>query len=569
MQAALKFFDFPFNGAGGQGAKKIGIKLPDRAADQPSGDENGFMEIMAALTRIPPQELNTSLAQLDWVPVEDATGELAPLIDLTDTEDPKNSILQMLLPRLSTDTQSPQPFLRAAAGFQEMNSDQGKNAGVSEIRQHPAEELIKQALSVETIPPSNTQHQLTQEGVPRAVPTQVIPPTRTPESELAQASTRSAVWIDAIGDNDIADEAAAFQQRIGARLVLTDRASETAGQRVERAQEQINTEPLASDPQPLRSSALGKWLGRDEHDPGKRLSGGPFGRQAVTDHMNSAAQTYQAERSELSIPQERSLHMDRFGSMISERQAVLAQKVSGENVAVAQEAGLQMGEQSKQQRLNPVVRIDTSPAIQEEVFTVKPSEGTEMQMHGNVFREGEPPFDSQLSANAQKAVEASASAKEATPFVDKDTHTDMIRQIVQRMSLKSDRRHSQMVIRLKPDFLGHVRLQVTTEGQQVMVRMDAESAMVKEIVEQNMAHLKAELNQHGLEIEKFDVFVGSDNDGWRSGQQQAGFRQASKRSGQPFNGASSNNESFDHTGNSDDHGPRAGIHNAGEVDYFV
>jgi flagellar hook-length control protein FliK len=276
-----------------------------------------------------------------------------------------------------------------------------------------------------------------------------------------------------------------------------------------------------------------------------------------------------ALRAEQPVMQERIGQNDPFVSMISERQTALSQKVSGETVAVAQEAGMQAGEKPVQAQDNPVVRIDHSPTIREEVITVKSSEGTEMQMNGNPTREGAPSFDSHLSTAAHKIVEASVSAKQETPFLDREAQTDVIRQIVQRMTMKSDHKHSQMVIRLKPEFLGHVRLHVTTEGQQVMVRMDAESNMVKEIVEHNMPHLKAELHQHGLQIEKFDVFVGNDNDGWRSGQQQTGFRQSSKRGGQPFNSASSDDDAFDHSSDVNNRGLRAGSYNTGEVDYFA
>ncbi len=569
MQAALKFFDFPFSGAGGQGVKKIGIKLPDRAADQPSADENGFMEIMAALTRIPPQELNNSLAQLDWVPVEDAGGELAPLIDLTDQADRENAILQMLMPRKGTDTPAPRLPLRAAAGLQEINPDQGKNAGVLDMLQLSEDQQVTQAPSAETMPLSDLPHQQTKEGMPRAVPTQVTPPNRGSELAMVQTLDQNEVRMNAIGGNDVADEATVLQQPKGARLVLTDRASETAGQSIEKSLEQIGREPSASDPRPLRSNALEKWLGLDDHHPGKHSSGGLSGRQTVSDHMNGSAQPSREGRSEQPGLHGRIQQNGPFISKVSERQTAFSQKVSGETVAVAQGAAMQAGEKLKQPQDNPVARIETSPTFREEVMSVKPSEGTEMQMNGNASREGAPSFDSHLSTAAPKLAGASVSAKEATPFVDRETQTDVIRQIVQRMTLKSDHKHSQMIIRLKPEFLGHVRLQVTTEGHQVMVRMDAESNMVKEIVEHNMPHLKAELHQHGLQIEKFDVFVGSDNDGWRSGQQQTGFRQPTKRSGQHFSSAPSDDDSFDHPSDVNNRGLRAGSYNSGEVDYFA
>jgi flagellar hook-length control protein FliK len=565
MQAALKFFDFPLNSAGGQGANKIGIKLPERISDQLSGDENGFMEIMAALTRIPPQELNTSLAQLDWIPVEDSAGEFAPLIDLTDQASAKSAILQMLLHRQGTDAHFPQLPSQAPVGQADIPVDPGENTRVMEMI-NPTMDTAVEQLSATT----DTQHQQAQNGSPRAVPTQVMSPHGTPESILTSVVSREANGTNTVGLNEAADQKTILTEHESVRLVLSDRASETAGQSVGQSTGKTDTALLPSDPQPLRSNTLKQWLGNQASDREKPLSGGSLGRQAVSDQTNSAAQTFPAERSEHPILQERIAQNDRFVSTLSGRPAELAQKVSAENVAVAHEAGLQSGEPGKQQPLNREVHINASPVMREEVFTVKPAAGVEMQLNNNASREGAPSFDSQVSTTALKSVEASSAANETMPFSDKDTQTDVIRQIVQRMTLRGERQQSQMVIRLKPDFLGNVRLQVTTEGQQVVVRMDAESAMVKEIVEQNMAHLKAELSQHGLEIQKFDVFVGNDNDGWRSGQQQTAFRQASKRSGQPSNGAQSDDEpSSDYSGESDKHGSNTGTTGTNEVDYFV
>jgi flagellar hook-length control protein FliK len=120
----------------------------------------------------------------------------------------------------------------------------------------------------------------------------------------------------------------------------------------------------------------------------------------------------------------------------------------------------------------------------------------------------------------------SASGGKEVMGEEKTSATDVIRQIVQRMSMQTNGAQSKMVIRLKPEFLGNVHMQVVTENHQVTVRMMADSTLVKEIVEQNLSHLKAELQHHGLEIQKFDVFVANDDQGWRSGQEQAGFRDA-------------------------------------------
>jgi len=49
------------------------------------------------------------------------------------------------------------------------------------------------------------------------------------------------------------------------------------------------------------------------------------------------------------------------------------------------------------------------------------------------------------------------------------------------------------------------------------------------MIEQGLQHLRSELQHHGLEIDKFEVFVANDNSERDQGQDLAGFRQALKR----------------------------------------
>jgi flagellar hook-length control protein FliK len=122
-----------------------------------------------------------------------------------------------------------------------------------------------------------------------------------------------------------------------------------------------------------------------------------------------------------------------------------------------------------------------------------------------------------------QTVETSASREtQAT----KELQNDVMRQIVQRMTMRSNGVQSQMNVRLKPEFLGNVHLQVATDNHQVAVRITAESPAVKEMIEQHIQHLRTDLQQHGLEIDKFEVFVGNQGENWKSGQESAGFRQA-------------------------------------------
>ncbi len=147
----------------------------------------------------------------------------------------------------------------------------------------------------------------------------------------------------------------------------------------------------------------------------------------------------------------------------------------------------------------------------------------------------------QLGILAQKP-QAEVTGPSAEPAAEKQSAlplrepaaADIMRQIVARMTLRTDRSQSQMHIRLKPEFLGDVRLQVATENQQVMVRISAQSQAVKEMIEQNVLQLKNELQQHGLQIDKFDVFVGTDSGNFRQRRNPATAEQRyANRHGRP------------------------------------
>jgi flagellar hook-length control protein FliK len=133
------------------------------------------------------------------------------------------------------------------------------------------------------------------------------------------------------------------------------------------------------------------------------------------------------------------------------------------------------------------------------------------------------------SDNAKSMVLETAEREPVAP--SREMQNNIIRQIVRRMTLHSSGLKSRMNLQLKPEFLGNVHMQITTEQQQVTVRMTAESIVVKELIEQQIQHLRSELQQHGLEIDKFEVFVGNGSENWKSSQENAAFRRALHRKG--------------------------------------
>ena len=88
--------------------------------------------------------------------------------------------------------------------------------------------------------------------------------------------------------------------------------------------------------------------------------------------------------------------------------------------------------------------------------------------------------------------------------------TDVLNQIVDRAVFKLNNEQSEVRIDLKPDFLGHVRLQIVTDSHQVNLRILAESSIVKELIDGNLGQLKNDLQSQGLKVDQIEVTVAKD-----------------------------------------------------------
>jgi len=108
-----------------------------------------------------------------------------------------------------------------------------------------------------------------------------------------------------------------------------------------------------------------------------------------------------------------------------------------------------------------------------------------------------------------KPAEAAAVAK-GRDTAAAPVKTDVFEQIVQRAAVHMKSDQGEMRIDLKPEFLGHVRLQIVTENQQVTVRILTELPMVRDMIESNIQQLKSDLQQQGLRVERVEVAVADD-----------------------------------------------------------
>jgi hypothetical protein len=108
-----------------------------------------------------------------------------------------------------------------------------------------------------------------------------------------------------------------------------------------------------------------------------------------------------------------------------------------------------------------------------------------------------------------KPAEAAAAAK-GRDTAAAPVKTDVFDQIVQRAAVHVKSGQGEVRIDLKPEFLGHVRLQIVTENQQVTVRIHTELPMVRDMIESNIQQLKSDLQQQGLRVERVEVAVADD-----------------------------------------------------------
>ena len=129
----------------------------------------------------------------------------------------------------------------------------------------------------------------------------------------------------------------------------------------------------------------------------------------------------------------------------------------------------------------------------------------------------------QLTSQSQsfdKTLESASAAKESEA-TQRELRSDTMGQIVRRAVIQIRDGQHEARIDLKPDFMGHVRMQVITENQQVTVKILTEFGFVKDMIENNIQQLKADLQQQGLEVDKVDVSVSRDSQGNKHQQENA------------------------------------------------
>jgi flagellar hook-length control protein FliK len=67
-------------------------------------------------------------------------------------------------------------------------------------------------------------------------------------------------------------------------------------------------------------------------------------------------------------------------------------------------------------------------------------------------------------------------------------------------------------IKIQPESLGKIDVQLKVIGNQMVARMDVESSLVRQVVESNLGQLKETLQENGIKVESISVDVSTGND---------------------------------------------------------
>lgn len=168
--------------------------------------------------------------------------------------------------------------------------------------------------------------------------------------------------------------------------------------------------------------------------------------------------------------------------------------------------------------------MDTGKGEGAELFFREPG----AQVETGIFRAAadngsNPPVFSavgQGAATPQAASSGSGTAA-ATPFTLPVPEEQVYRQVASRLTLVDGERHSRITMRLYPEELGQVKLDLTVEGDRVRVQMHAQNQQVQEVLEKYLPRLRESFEQQGLKLEEAQVTSDSPGQGGRGSFQES------------------------------------------------
>lgn len=124
-------------------------------------------------------------------------------------------------------------------------------------------------------------------------------------------------------------------------------------------------------------------------------------------------------------------------------------------------------------------------------------------------------------ATPQAASAGSGTPAVATPFTLPVPEEQVYQQVASRLTQVGGERHSRISMRLYPEELGQVKLDMTVDGDRVRVRMHAQNQQVQEVLEKYLPRLRESFEQQGLKLEDAQVTYDSPGQGGRGSFQES------------------------------------------------
>jgi flagellar hook-length control protein FliK len=139
-----------------------------------------------------------------------------------------------------------------------------------------------------------------------------------------------------------------------------------------------------------------------------------------------------------------------------------------------------------------------------------------------------PPAFAALITAADGTLRLGAPLPTAAAGAAADEQIANLQRMVQTMRVMVRETVSQATVRLRPEHLGEVTIDVRVDGKSVSAVIHSESANVREWMQGQESSLRNGLSEHGLHLEKLQVQRDGRQDG-REGQQQPERRKARAR----------------------------------------
>ncbi|MFZ3045104.1 MAG: flagellar hook-length control protein FliK, partial [Desulfatirhabdiaceae bacterium] len=133
-----------------------------------------------------------------------------------------------------------------------------------------------------------------------------------------------------------------------------------------------------------------------------------------------------------------------------------------------------------------------------------------------------------------KGLNPSNSISENRSHFSKPVDFPVIRQIVDHASIKLVEGRSEIRIELKPESLGHLTLQISSENNQISLKITAENYQVKDTIENQIGQLRVELQRKGMDIDTVHVDIFNSESTYSQSEHQGNAGTHHRKTGTPF-----------------------------------